>query len=76
MDAEGYILVDKGVRLRYFVVGKGSQNVIIPGACGLMGDLAPPLIRGRRLIFYDMRGRGASDTDPDETRLWSDYEMS
>ena len=34
-----------------------------------------PLSHGCQLIFYDHRGRGRSDTDPDASRTWTDYEV-
>ncbi|NIM95776.1 MAG: alpha/beta fold hydrolase [Anaerolineales bacterium] len=74
-DEEGYLLVDDGVRLYYSTVGVGTKEVIIPSACGLKADLEEPLVHGRKLIFYDMRGRGESDVDPQESRLWTDYEV-
>ena len=72
---EGYIPVDEGVRLYYCKIGNGPNKVVIPSACGLMDDFVEPLHSGCELIFYDQRGRGRSDTDPDETRIWTDYEV-
>ena len=74
-DEEGYVLVEGGVRLYYCTAGSGPNEVIVPSACGLKADLVEPLARGRRLIFYDKRGRGGSDTDPDESHIWTDYEV-
>lgn len=72
---EGYISVDDEVRLYYCTMGSGSNKVIIPSVCGLKDDLVELLIHGCRLIFYDQRGRGRSDTDPDDSRIWTDYEV-
>jgi proline iminopeptidase len=71
--SEGYVQVEGGLRLYYCMVGDGSDTVIIPGACWTVVDLEP-LANGRTLIFYDQRGRGASDADPDESHIWTDYE--
>lgn len=74
VDSEGYVLLEEGLRLHYCVVGTGPDTVVIPAAAGLAADLEP-LAQGRRLIFYDQRGRGQSDVDPDESHIWSDYEV-
>jgi proline iminopeptidase len=71
---EGYVLIEKGLRLHYRVVGSGPDTVVIPAAAGLADDLGP-LAQSRRLIFYDQRGRGQSDVDPNESSIWSDYEV-
>jgi len=68
-------LVEDGIRLCYSITGSGPMDVIIPIACGLKADLVDELVEGCRLIFYDMRGRGGSDTDPDDDRNWTDYEV-
>lgn len=73
-NSEGYVLLEEGLRLHYHVVGTGPDTVVIPAAAGLAADLEP-LAQGRRLIFYDQRGRGQSDVDPDESHIWSDYEV-
>ncbi len=71
---EGYVLLEEGLRLHYRTVGTGSDTVVIPAAAGLAADLES-LAQGRRLIFYDQRGRGQSDLDPSESSIWSDYEV-
>lgn len=58
----------------YRSVGTGPDTVVIPAAAGLAADLEY-LARGRRLIFYDQRGRGQSDVDLDESSIWFDYEV-
>lgn len=73
-DSEGHILVDDEVRLYYRTVGGGTDTVVIPAATGLAADLES-FAQGRRLIFYDQRGRGRSDVDEDESHIWSDYEV-
>lgn len=62
------------MRLHYLSVGTGPDTVVIPSAAGLAADVEP-LAKGRRLIFYDKRGRGQSDVDPDESHIWTDYEV-
>jgi len=73
-DSEGYVPLQEGLRLYYHVVGDGPRTVVIPAATGLAADLES-LARGRRVVFYDQRGRGQSDVDPDESHIWIDYEV-
>ena len=73
-ENEGHVLIADEVRLHYHLLGDGPDTVVIPLACQLMEDLRP-LARGRRLIFYDPRGRGQSDRDPDPEHIWTDYEV-
>jgi pimeloyl-ACP methyl ester carboxylesterase len=75
LPVEDYIPVDEGVGLFYYAQGNGPNKVIIPCAHGLMDDLIEPLTCGCQLIFYDQRGRGRSDPDPDASRTWRDYEV-
>jgi proline iminopeptidase len=73
-EDEGYISTGDQLRLYFHVVGDGPVTLVVPAACLLMEDLRP-LAQGRRLIFYDPRGRGRSDRDPDPTHIWTDYEV-
>ncbi|GLV54527.1 hypothetical protein KDH_13740 [Dictyobacter sp. S3.2.2.5] len=57
---EGYLQIDKDVRLYYKVVGNKPQTVIIPAASWLADDLVA-LAQEYTLIFYDQRGRGRSN---------------
>jgi proline iminopeptidase len=70
----GYIPTDDGLRLYYRLLGEGRDTVVIPAACLLHEDLYP-LANGRRLLFYDRRGRGRSDRDPNPENIWTDYEL-
>lgn len=73
-ENEGYVPTNDRVRLHYQILGDGPVSVVIPSACTLLEDLRP-LAEGRRLIFYDPRGRGQSDRDPDPEHIWTDYEV-
>lgn len=73
-DNEGYIPIEKGMRLYYRIVGAGPQTVIVPSARSLAADFEP-FAQEHRLIFYDSRGRGGSDTIVDDSRVWTDYEI-
>jgi pimeloyl-ACP methyl ester carboxylesterase len=57
---EGFVDTEDGARIRYVMLGEGSQVVMIPMAEYLARPLAP-LAYGRRLLFYDPRSRGPSD---------------
>ncbi len=72
---EGFVSLEDGLKLHYCSIGTGLKIVIIPAKVGLVNDLEI-LADERRLIFYDQRGRGNSDTDPDSTNIWSDYEVT
>lgn len=73
-EDEGYVPTSDNVRLHYQILGDGPVSVVIPSDCTLLEDLRP-LAEGRRLIFYDPRGRGQSDRDPDPEHIWTDYEV-
>lgn len=58
-----YLTTDDGVHLWYRIVGEGSQTVLVPNAM-LHGRQLDGLARRRRLVLFDPRGRGRSDTVP------------
>jgi proline iminopeptidase len=58
---DGIAQADDGVRLQYRVVGEGNDVVIVPVAV-LMSPHFDVLARSRRVVYYDPRGRGRSDT--------------
>jgi len=58
---EGYAVTEDSVRLWYRIVGKGKETVLVP--VGLYyGTRLDRLARGRRIVLYDPRGRGHSDS--------------
>lgn len=57
---ESYVQVADELRLHYREVGAGPETWIVPAEAWLYPALVP-LAEGRRIIFYDTRGRGASD---------------
>jgi proline iminopeptidase len=63
-----FVEVEPGVRLFTRLVGDGPQTVVIPAGFFLERPLSG-LADGRRLIFYDMRDRGRSDSVPDASRV-------
>ncbi len=60
---EGHVTTPDTVRLWYRVVGAGPETVIAPAALYHRHTL-DRIAHGRRLVLYDPRGRGASDTVP------------
>jgi pimeloyl-ACP methyl ester carboxylesterase len=60
---EGYAVTEDSVRLWYRVVGEGNETVLVP--VGLFhGTRLDGLAKGRRVVLYDPRGRGRSDSVP------------
>lgn len=59
---EGYVTTDDGVRLYYIEKGRGPQTLVAPMALYLAPHLLDPLADGRRVIFYDPRNRGRSES--------------
>ncbi len=74
MESSGYIQVREGLRLYYRTLGDGPQKVIIPDA-GWLADDFGPLVEGRTLVFYHMRGRGGSDAVTDASQVPDGYEV-
>jgi proline iminopeptidase len=60
---EDSVITADSVRLYYRVVGTGQETVIAPLAL-FHGSRLNSLARGRRLVLYDPRGRGRSDSAP------------
>lgn len=62
-DPGRYLTTDDGVRIWYRIVGEGRETVLVPNG-SLHGRQLDGLARGRRLVLFDSRGRGRSDTVP------------
>ena len=60
---EGYAVTQDSVRLWYRVVGEGKETVLAPVAL-FHGTQLDRLANGRRVVLYDPRGRGRSDSVP------------
>lgn len=61
---EGTVPADDGIALHFRIVGEGKETVVVPLAAHLARELAPLAANvkdGRRVVFYDPRGRGASE---------------
>src|SRR5689334_10739764 len=61
---EAFATTPDSVRLYYRVAGTGSETVLAPFAL-FLGSSLDRLARGRRIVTYDPRGRGRSDSVPD-----------
>ena len=70
----GFVQTDDGIRLHYRIEGSGSQTVIVPAGLFLHRDLRA-LATGRRVVFYDMRGRGQSDRVEDSTHITIQWDV-
>ncbi len=64
---EGYAITPDNVRLWYRSVGTGTDVVIIPNALFHRERLDSLAGSNRRLVLYDPRGRGRSDSIPPST---------
>ena len=62
---EGFATAGDGVRLYYRAVGAGEETVIAPYAL-YHGSALDSLADDRRVVTYDPRGRGRSETGPME----------
>ena len=57
----GWVTLPSGGRLYYEVAGGRGDTIVVPGAAYWSGPLAP-LAQNHTVIFYDVLGRGRSDT--------------
>lgn len=58
----GFVTVEEGVRLYYAASGTGADVLVAPAALYLEPLLLDELSIGRRVVFYDPRNRGRSDS--------------
>jgi proline iminopeptidase len=72
---EGYVTAEDGTRLFYRAIGDGSQEIVVPVGLFLEDALRPLANDARRLVFYDPRGRGRSDS-PDTLRVSLEHQIS
>jgi pimeloyl-ACP methyl ester carboxylesterase len=62
--AEAYAIAPDSIRLWYRVVGSGRRTVIVPNALYHGARLDTLARSGWRVVLYDPRGRGRSDSVP------------
>jgi proline iminopeptidase len=72
---EGYVTAEDGTRLFYKTIGDGPEQIVVPVGLFLEEALRPLANDERRLVFYDPRGRGRSDS-PDTLRVSLDHQIS
>ena len=58
---KGWVPLASGSRLYYEVAGTTGDTIVVPGAVFWSSALAP-LAKSHTVIFYDLLGRGRSDT--------------
>jgi len=73
--ASGRIAVGRGMRVWYRVDGDGDDVVLVP-TCGNDADFAGLAAPGRKLVFYDVRGRGRSDAVADPRKAGFDRQVT
>jgi proline iminopeptidase len=73
-ESEGYAITPDSVRLWYRIVGRGKETVLAPVAL-YHGTQLDRLAVGRRLVLFDPRGRGHSDSVP-AAKVSLDHEVS
>lgn len=71
---DGYLQVERGLRLRYRIAGHGHPTVVMPNAAAVAEDLAP-FAEGRAMLFCDRRGRGASAPVTDPAHLGIEHDV-
>ncbi len=59
---EGFVSTDDGTELYYVENGSGTDVLVAPVALYLEPHLLEDLAKSRRVIFYDPRNRGRSDS--------------
>jgi pimeloyl-ACP methyl ester carboxylesterase len=64
--AEAFAVARDSVRLWYRIVGDGPRTVIVPNALFHADRLDSLAFSGWRVVLYDPRGRGSSDSVPAE----------
>jgi pimeloyl-ACP methyl ester carboxylesterase len=67
MANDGFIAAGGGARLYYRVAGEGTQAVIVPLECWTTE--LDRLADGRRILYFDPRGRGQSSPATDLAAL-------
>ncbi len=72
---QGLLEVEPGVRLHYAVRGSEGPALLVPNGSWVAGPLGP-LARGRRVVSYDLRGRGLSSHVEDRSRLGVGFDVS
>ena len=73
---EGYAVTPDSVRLYYRVVGDGPETVIVGAANYFQKSLDALATPTRRLVLYDIRGRGQTDSVPPSKMGIAEFDAS
>jgi pimeloyl-ACP methyl ester carboxylesterase len=65
---QGVLEVEPGIRIHYAIQGSAGPSLLVPNGSWVAASLSP-LGRGRRIVGYDLRGRGRSSPVEDKSRL-------
>jgi proline iminopeptidase len=72
---QGTLEVEPGIRIHYTVRGSEGPALVVPNGSWVAGPLRP-LARGRRIVSYDLRGRGLSSHVEDKGRLGVSFDVA
>jgi pimeloyl-ACP methyl ester carboxylesterase len=72
---QGNLEVEPGVRIHYEVRGSAGPTLLVPSGSWVAGPLRP-LGNGRRIVSYDLRGRGLSSPVEDKSRLGVAFDVA
>jgi pimeloyl-ACP methyl ester carboxylesterase len=67
-SSEGFLTTSDGLRLFYRAIGSGGRTLVVPNGFHLIDDFAC-LAEDRRMVVYDVRNRGRSETVADRAKL-------
>jgi proline iminopeptidase len=72
---QGTLEVEPGIRIHYTVRGSEGPTLVVPNGSWVAGPLRP-LAHGRRIVSYDLRGRGLSSHVEDRSRLGVSFDVA
>ena len=72
---QGTLEVEPGIRIHYAVRGSAGPVLVVPNGSWVAGPLRP-LQAGRRIVSYDLRGRGLSSAVEDKSRLGVGFDVA
>ena len=72
---QGNLEVEPGIRIHFSVTGSEGTALVVPNGSWVAGPLRP-LARGRRIVSYDLRGRGLSSSVGDRSRLGVAFDVA
>jgi proline iminopeptidase len=72
---QGNLEVEPGIRIHYTVRGSEGPALVVPNGSWVAAPLRP-LGNGRRIVSYDLRGRGLSSPVEDRSRLGVAFDVA